>query len=62
MLTQAPVSDSLEQVISRILASRQITRQDQHHLLNLYDLTAQQRSLINQLFDRFRLGLIRVVD
>ncbi len=62
MLTHAPTADTLEQVVARILTSRKITRQDQHSLLHLYNLTTQERDLINRLFDRLRSGLIRVVD
>lgn len=62
MYMQVPSPDTLEQVVNRILASRQITRQDQHILLHLYDLTTQERTLINRLFDRLRTGLIKVVD
>ena len=62
MLTQAPGSNSFEQIVNRILTSRQITRQDQYSLLALYDLDGQQQALINRLFDRLRAGLIKVVD
>jgi hypothetical protein len=62
MLTQAPVSNALQQIVDRILSSRQITREDQYSLLALRDLTAQECALVNRLFDRLRLGFIRVVD
>ncbi|MDX2240490.1 MAG: hypothetical protein NW224_07395 [Leptolyngbyaceae cyanobacterium bins.302] len=62
MYMQASTPDSLEQVVNRILSSRQITRQDQNCLLHLYNLTTQERALINRLFDRLRTGLIKVVD
>jgi len=62
MVAEAPLSNALEQLVDRILSSRQITRQDQHSLLALYNLTVQEQALINRLFDRLRRGLIRVVD
>ncbi|MDX2230018.1 MAG: hypothetical protein NW220_10290 [Leptolyngbyaceae cyanobacterium bins.349] len=62
MFPETVISDSLEQVVNRILSSRRITRQDQHSLLSLYNLTTQERALINRLFDRLRTGLIKVVD
>ncbi|NJP09057.1 MAG: hypothetical protein HC866_05850 [Leptolyngbyaceae cyanobacterium RU_5_1] len=53
---------SIEQVVERILSSRQITRQDQYSLLALSTLTDQEQALINKVFDRLRLGLLRVVN
>jgi hypothetical protein len=62
MIPSISTSDSLEQIVDRILASRQITRQDQYRLLSLQSVTMQEQALINRLFDRLRMGLIRVVD
>lgn len=62
MVAEVSLPNALEQLVDRILSSRQITRQDQHSLLALYSLTAQEQALINRLFDRLRRGLIRVVD
>ncbi|EKQ70801.1 hypothetical protein OsccyDRAFT_1106 [Leptolyngbyaceae cyanobacterium JSC-12] len=62
MLSQAPYPTSFEQAVDRILASRRITRADQQLLLSLQDLTAQQRAMVNRLFDRLRSGLLKVVD
>jgi len=62
MISQASTSESLEQVVNRILSSRQITRQDQHQLLSLYNLSTQEKALVNRLFDRLRMGLVKVVD
>jgi hypothetical protein len=52
----------LEEIVERILTTRQITRLDQHSLLALSNLTAQEKLLINRLFDRLRMGLLKVVD
>jgi hypothetical protein len=62
MSTQTLPSLSLEQVINRILASRRITHEDQHLLLQTRTLTPQEQALINRLFDKLRNGLIKVVD
>ncbi len=62
MISQIPTSDSLEQIVNRILSSRQITRRDQFHLLSLQSLTSQEQALINRLFDRLRMGFVKVVD
>lgn len=53
---------SLEQVVNRILTSRQITHEDQHLLLLFTTLTAQEQALINRVFDKLRQGLLKVVD
>ncbi|MBM0742999.1 hypothetical protein JOY44_15525 [Phormidium sp. CLA17] len=52
----------LEEIVERILATRQITRVDQHSLLTLSNLNAKEKLLINRLFDRLRSGLLKVVD
>lgn len=62
MLSQAPISTALEQIVNQILTSRKITRQDQSNLLNLTTLTPQENALINRIFDHLRSGRIRVVD
>ncbi|UBF23563.1 hypothetical protein K9N68_17385 [Kovacikia minuta CCNUW1] len=61
---QAPlISSSLvHEVVDRILDSRKITRKDQHLLLSLNILSPEERSLLNQVFDRLQMGLLRVVD
>lgn len=53
---------SLEQVVNRILTSRQITHEDQHLLLLSKTLTTQELALINRVFDKLRQGLLKVVD
>jgi hypothetical protein len=53
---------SLEQVVNRILTSRQITYEDQHLLLLFKTLTPQEQALINRVFDKLRRGLLKVVD
>ena len=62
MLSQAPLSTSLDQIVNQILTSRKITRQDQSNLLNLSTLTPQENALISRIFDHLRSGRIRVVD
>lgn len=52
----------LEEIVERILTTRQITRGDQHSLLTLGSLTSQEKLLINRVFDRLRMGLLKVVD
>jgi hypothetical protein len=60
---QAPPSTiELESVVERILTSRRITRADQHLLLTLHSLTSQERALINRVFDRLQMGMIKVAD
>lgn len=53
---------SLEQVVNRILSSRQITHEDQHLLLLCRTLTPQEEVLIDRVFDRLHRGLLKVVD
>ncbi len=62
MISALSSPHSLEQLINHILDSRQLTRQDQRQLLSLQSLTSQEQTLVNRLFDRLRLGLVRVVD
>lgn len=62
MLSPAPLSTSVEQIVEQILISRKITRQDQSNLLNLSTLTPQENALISRIFDYLRSGRIRVVD
>ena len=52
----------LEEIVERILTTRQITRVDQHSLLILGNLNSQEKLLINRVFDRLRMGLLKVVD
>ena len=52
----------LEEIAERILTTRQITRVDQHSLLILGTLNSQEKLLINRVFDRLRMGLLKVVD
>jgi len=52
----------LEEIVERILTTRQITRVDQHSLLTLGTLNSQEKLLINRVFDRLRMGLLKVVD
>ncbi len=62
MSTQILPSLSLEQVVNRILTSRQITHEDQHLLLLNRTPNSQELALINRVFDKLRQGLLKVVD
>ena len=62
METYALPSLSLKDVVDRILSSRQITRVDQRLLLSLASQNLEERTLLNQVFDRLHRGLLRVVD
>ena len=53
---------SLKDVVDRILLSRRITRMDQRLLLSLASLSRDKQALLNEVVDRLRKGLLRVVD
>jgi hypothetical protein len=57
---------SVETIVERILAFRQITRTDQRllmtALLSKDSFNESEQSQINLVFDRLQRGLIRVVD
>ncbi|XGV99234.1 MAG: hypothetical protein ACAF41_09900 [Leptolyngbya sp. BL-A-14] len=53
---------SLQDVVDRILTSRRITRVDQRLLISLANLSRDEQALLNEVFDRLRRGLLRVVD
>ncbi len=57
---------SVENIVERILAFRQITRTDQRllmaALLSKDSFNENEQSQINLVFDRLQRGLIRVVD
>lgn len=53
---------SLQDVVDRILTSRRITRVDQRLLISLANLNREEQALLNEVFDRLRRGLLRVVD
>jgi hypothetical protein len=55
-------SPSLKEVVERILTSRKITRQDQRLLLISTASSIEESSLVSQVFDRLRRGLLKVVD
>ncbi|WP_421657880.1 hypothetical protein [Leptothermofonsia sp. ETS-13] len=58
---QAPVpSCLLMETVDRIFASRRITRADQRLFLSLTTLTTEEKTLINQVFDRLHRGLLKV--
>jgi len=56
------LSPSLQDVVNRILTSRCITRLDQRLLVSLAKLSRDEQKLLNEVFDRLRRGLLRVVD
>jgi hypothetical protein len=62
MNTAQITQPSIQQVVERILTTRRITRLDQHLLLMTQQLTLEERTLVNQIFDRLRQGLLKVVD
>lgn len=62
MHTQLHSSVSVEQVVERIMTSRQITRADQYSLLAMRELNTREQMLLNWVFDRLRMGLLKVVD
>ncbi len=53
---------SLNDVVDRILSSRRITRIDQRLLIALADRSNDEHTRLNEVFDRLRRGLLRVVD
>lgn len=62
MATQVFPQSSLQEVVERILSSRCITRIDQRFLLSIPTLNHEEETLINQVFDRLRRGLLKVID
>ena len=56
------LSPSLQEVVTRILTSRRITRIDQQLLVSLAKLSGDEQALLNEVFDRLHRGLLRVVD
>ena len=62
MLVQALPLPTLQEVVSRIMSSRRITRFDQRILLSTRSLSGEEQRLINQVFDRLRTGFLKVVD
>ncbi|MBD2040124.1 hypothetical protein [Microcoleus sp. FACHB-672] len=57
---------SLDKIVERIMAFRQISRIDQRllmsSLLSKDSLSEQDQSSINQVFDALQRGLLKVVD
>lgn len=57
---------SIERLVNQIFSSRKITRSDQRVLMSLLlsknDLSLEEHSYIDQVFERLRRGLIHVVD
>lgn len=62
MTTQLIATVSVEQLVARILDTRQITRADQQVLLTLKQLEPREQALINRVAERLHMGLLKVVD
>ncbi|AUT01285.1 hypothetical protein CLI64_13210 [Nostoc sp. CENA543] len=65
-ITSISTPTSLETVLERIFAIGRITRSDQQvlmsTLLSKEDLNEKELQQINQIFDRIKRGLLKVVD
>ena len=63
LCSQAPTS---EQIIQRVLTTGKITAADRNWFLKATlsesPLSAQEMKQVQQLFDRLRMGLLKVVD
>jgi hypothetical protein len=56
---------SIEEMVSKIFASRRITRNDQHLLMTLFsqgNISAQEEMLIHQIHEALNQGRLRVVE
>lgn len=57
---------NIQQVISQILASRQLSRQEYLHLttalLSNYNMTDEVRRQLNSIFDNLQTGQLKFVD
>jgi hypothetical protein len=56
---------SIEEMVSKILATRRISRTDQHVLMTLFsqgNISANDEMLINQIYDALNQGRLRVVE
>lgn len=62
MSAQVLSPSPIEETVNRILTSRRITRIDQRLLLSLNSISREEQALLNQVFDRLRRGLLKVVD
>lgn len=62
MKVQVSQSNTFEQIFERIMSSRKITREDQLMLLTWQNLSMPEQVMLNQVFDRLRMGLLKVVD
>ncbi|GEM_PF-640017 len=65
-IQRKPSKQIIKETVERILASRRITRTDQQllmaALLSKNSLSLEDQVQVNRIFDRLRIGLIRVVD
>lgn len=66
MQAQASLPElTIEQILVRILASHEITRNEQRWLISLCfkgSLNDQQENLVNQVYEALRQRLLRVID
>lgn len=66
MQATSPIAPTLEQVTSRIVASGKITRADERLLLKAatsdQPISDRDMRLVQRVLDRFKMGLLRVVD
>ncbi len=65
-LQATPPSNSIEQLVDRILSSRRITRRDQARFMATFmakeALSSSEQAQIDRIFDGLRSGLLKVVD
>ncbi len=58
-------TQSIEEMVSKIFATRRITRSDQHVLMTMFsrgNISATDEMLINQIYEALNQGRVRVVE
>jgi len=58
-------TQSIEEMVSKIFATRRITRSDQHVLMTMFsrgNISATDEVLINQIYEALNQGRVRVVE
>ncbi|MEL6138677.1 MAG: hypothetical protein AAFQ61_06345 [Cyanobacteria bacterium J06626_23] len=58
-------TQSIEEMVSKIFATRRITRSDQHVLMTMFsrgNISATDETLINQIYEALNQGRVRVVE
>ncbi|MEO1593282.1 MAG: hypothetical protein AAFU71_18610 [Cyanobacteria bacterium J06632_22] len=58
-------TQSIEEMVSKIFATRRITRSDQHVLMTMFsrgNISAADEMLINQIYEALNQGRVRVVE